>query len=64
MRLPPSAHLAIAHYDNLDDEKFLFKNEITVEQVLKFTHTNAKDIIAMGFDLTKTFIFSDFGYVG
>ena len=50
--------------DGLDDEKFLFKNELTVEQVLKFTHTNAKDIIAIGFDLAKTFIFSDFGYVG
>jgi tryptophanyl-tRNA synthetase len=25
---------------------------------------NAKDIIACGFDVTKTFIFSDFEYVG
>ncbi|KIM30163.1 hypothetical protein M408DRAFT_328254 [Serendipita vermifera MAFF 305830] len=47
-----------------DDEKFLFKSELTVEQVLKFSQTNAKDIIAIGFDLAKTFIFSDFGYVG
>ena len=25
---------------------------------------NAKDIIALGFDVNKTFIFSDFGFVG
>lgn len=29
-----------------------------------FSKTNAKDIIAIGFDPKKTFIFSDFEYVG
>lgn len=47
-----------------DDEKFLFKPALTVEDVHKFTLENAKDIIAVGFDLQKTFIFSDFKYMG
>lgn len=35
-----------------------------MEQVRKFTRENAKDIIALGFDVEKTFIFSDLDYVG
>lgn len=47
-----------------DDEKFLFKQELKVPDVKKFTKANAKDIIAVGFDVKKTFIFSDFEYMG
>ncbi|KIM53700.1 hypothetical protein SCLCIDRAFT_1222567 [Scleroderma citrinum Foug A] len=47
-----------------DDEKFLFKHELKVEQTHEFGRRNARDIIAVGFDLKKTFIFSDFDYVG
>ncbi|TQS31976.1 hypothetical protein Golomagni_07726, partial [Golovinomyces magnicellulatus] len=47
-----------------DDEKFLFSEKRTVEEVMGYTRTNAKDIIAIGFDPKKTFIFSDFEYVG
>lgn len=47
-----------------DDEKFLFKPELKVEQVRKFARANAKDIIAVGFPLDRTFIFSNFDYVG
>ncbi|OJA07606.1 hypothetical protein AZE42_06268 [Rhizopogon vesiculosus] len=47
-----------------DDEKFLFKHELKAEQTQQFSRSNAKDIIAMGFDVNKTFIFSDFEYVG
>ncbi|KAL4065295.1 hypothetical protein J3A83DRAFT_4375820 [Scleroderma citrinum] len=47
-----------------DDEKFLFKHELKVEQTHEFARRNARDIIAVGFDLDKTFIFSDFDYVG
>lgn len=47
-----------------DDEKFLFKHELKAEQTLQFSRSNAKDIIAVGFDVKKTFIFSDFEYVG
>ncbi|KAJ6546964.1 hypothetical protein B0H19DRAFT_1163222 [Mycena capillaripes] len=47
-----------------DDEKFLFKHELKVEQTKAFARQNARDIIAVGFDLSKTFIFSDYSYVG
>ncbi|TFY74407.1 hypothetical protein EWM64_g9605 [Hericium alpestre] len=47
-----------------DDEKFLFKHELKPEQTYKFAFQNAKDIIAVGFKLEKTFIFSDYDYVG
>jgi tryptophanyl-tRNA synthetase len=45
-----------------DDEKFLWK-DITVEEANKYSYENAKDIIACGFDMSKTFIFSDFDYM-
>ncbi|KAF8917036.1 hypothetical protein CPB85DRAFT_1287312 [Mucidula mucida] len=47
-----------------DDEKFLFKHELKVEQTKEFSRMNAKDIIAVGFDMSKTFIFSNYEYVG
>jgi len=47
-----------------DDEKFLFKQNLTIENVKGFARNNAKDIIAMGFDVKKTFIFSDLDYMG
>jgi tryptophanyl-tRNA synthetase len=47
-----------------DDEKFLFKPALSIEDVKKFYVSNAKDIIAVGFDPKKTFIFSDIGYMG
>jgi len=46
-----------------DDEKYLFK-DLTVEQVRKMALDNVKDIIALGFDMEKTFIFCDFDYIG
>lgn len=46
-----------------DDEKFLFKPKLTIEDVKKFYVENAKDIIAVGFDPKKTFIFSDINYM-
>ena len=47
-----------------DDEKFLFKHELKPEQTYEFSRQNAKDIIAVGFKLEKTFIFSNLNYVG
>jgi len=47
-----------------DDEKFLFKHELKVEQTKAFSRQNARDIIACGFKLEKTFIFSNYDYVG
>eukprot|EP01097_Dermamoeba_algensis_P000085 TRINITY_DN1026_c0_g1_i1.p1 TRINITY_DN1026_c0_g1~~TRINITY_DN1026_c0_g1_i1.p1 ORF type:complete len:399 (-),score=106.60 TRINITY_DN1026_c0_g1_i1:134-1330(-) len=46
-----------------DDEKFLWK-DITTEQAYSYTRENAKDIIAIGFDINKTFIFSNMKYIG
>lgn len=46
-----------------DDEKFLWK-DLTVEEANRLAIENAKDIIACGFDVDKTFIFSDFNYIG
>ncbi|KAJ6620253.1 tryptophanyl-tRNA synthetase [Mycena sp. CBHHK59/15] len=47
-----------------DDEKFLFKHELKVEQTKAFARQNARDIIAVGFNLKRTFIFSDYSYLG
>lgn len=47
-----------------DDEKYLFSEKRTIEEVQGYCSSNAKDIIAIGFDPAKTFIFSDFDFVG
>ncbi|KAM4690731.1 tryptophan--tRNA ligase, cytoplasmic [Rhinophrynus dorsalis] len=46
-----------------DDEKYLWK-DLTIEKAHQYTIENAKDIIACGFDVNKTFIFSDLDYMG
>jgi len=46
-----------------DDEKFLWK-DLTVEEANRLAYENAKDIIACGFDINKTFLFSNFDYMG
>ena len=45
-----------------DDEKFLWK-DVSVEETYQLAYENAKDIIALGFDEQKTFIFSDLDYI-
>ena len=45
-----------------DDEKFLWK-DLSVEEAHRLAFENAKDIIAVGFDEEKTFIFSDIAYM-
>ncbi|KAF2475237.1 Nucleotidylyl transferase [Lindgomyces ingoldianus] len=42
-----------------DDEKFLFKEKLTQPEVYQFARDNAKDIISIGFDVKKTFIYID-----
>jgi len=44
-------------------EKFLWK-DLTLEETQRLAIENAKDIIAVGFDLKKTFIFTDTQYIG
>ncbi|MBI4399126.1 tryptophan--tRNA ligase [Candidatus Micrarchaeota archaeon] len=45
-----------------DDEKFLFKPDLNVEDTNSMAYENALDIIALGFNPKKTFIFSDIDY--
>ena len=45
-----------------DDEKFLWK-DFTLDECHRLALENAKDIIACGFDVNKTFIFSDLDYM-
>jgi len=47
-----------------DDEKFLWKEHLALEECNRLAYENAKDIIACGFDVNNTFIFSDMDYIG
>jgi len=47
-----------------DDEKFFFKGDYTLEQYTKYGIENCKDILALGFDPERTFIFLDTEYMG
>ncbi len=40
-----------------DDEKFLFKQELTLEDTRRFAYENALDVVALGFEPDKTEIF-------
>lgn len=42
-----------------DGSRYLFSEKKTIEEVQGYCASNAKDIIAIGFDPAKTFIFSD-----
>ncbi|XP_053380677.1 tryptophan--tRNA ligase, cytoplasmic-like [Mercenaria mercenaria] len=46
-----------------DYETFLVKDNMPLEEANRLAHENAKDIIAFGFDVKKTFIFSDLEYI-
>jgi tryptophanyl-tRNA synthetase len=46
-----------------DDEKFVFNQNLSLETTIKMGKENIKDIIAVGFDPEKTFIFSDVDYI-
>lgn len=47
-----------------DDEKFLFKPELTFEEAQKWTYENMLDIIALGFDPKKTHFLIDTKHAG
>ncbi|KAH7376933.1 tryptophanyl-tRNA synthetase [Plectosphaerella cucumerina] len=47
-----------------DDEKFLFSEKLSIEDVKGFSKTNVKDILAVGFNPDRTFVFSDYDYMG
>ncbi|KAF2871600.1 tryptophanyl-tRNA synthetase [Massariosphaeria phaeospora] len=42
-----------------DDEKFLFKEKLKQPEVYQYARGNAMDIISIGFDVKKTFIYID-----
>ena len=45
-----------------DDEKFFVKKDLSFEDSIKYSEDNILDLIALGFDPKKTFIFEDFVY--
>jgi len=46
-----------------DDEKFFFK-DLKIDECQRLAWENTKDIIAIGFDVNKTFVFQDTQYIG
>ncbi|MCD4740818.1 tryptophan--tRNA ligase [archaeon] len=50
------------YFQMTDDEKFLFGQVPTLEESNSLAYENALDVIAMGFDPDKTFIFTDTDY--
>ena len=46
-----------------DDEKYLYRPEASLEEIQYFAKENIRDIIACGFDVNKTFIFTDTSYI-
>lgn len=50
------------YFQMTDDEKFLFKPKLSIEDTNKLAYENALDVIALGFDPKKTIIFSDIDY--
>ena len=45
-----------------DDEKFLFKKDLSLEEANRLAYENALDVLAIGFDPKKTKIFVDSDY--
>lgn len=45
-----------------DDEKFFIKEKLNFKEAIEFSQDNILDLIALGFDPKKTFIFEDFVY--
>eukprot|EP01056_Protomagalhaensia_sp_Gyna25_P006020 Protomagalhaensia_sp_Gyna_25__6019@NODE_946_length_2366_cov_160_086377_g752_i0_p1_GENE_NODE_946_length_2366_cov_160_086377_g752_i0NODE_946_length_2366_cov_160_086377_g752_i0_p1_ORF_typecomplete_len398_score86_30tRNAsynt_1b/PF00579_25/4_9e68_NODE_946_length_2366_cov_160_086377_g752_i0551248 len=46
-----------------DDEKFIFNEDLTLEETHRLACENSKDILALGFDLDRTFIFRNLDYI-
>jgi tryptophanyl-tRNA synthetase len=52
------------YFQMTDDEKFLFNDNLELEQTIALTYENALDVIACGLDPDKTHIFSDTDNIG
>ena len=46
-----------------DDEKYLYNPQLKLEDTIHMARENIKDILAFGFDVKKTFIYTDFTYM-
>ena len=46
-----------------DDEKFIHSPNLSLKECQRFALENALDIIAIGFDMQKTFIFADTEFI-
>ncbi len=55
---------AIVVIQMTDDEKYYFKESLSLDEANRLTRQNAKDIIACGFNPKKTWIFSNLETVG
>lgn len=55
---------AIVIIQMTDDEKYYFKDSLSLDEANRLTRENAKDIIACGFNPQKTWIFSNLETVG
>lgn len=51
------------YFQITDDEKFLFKDDLSLEEAKKYAYENILDIIALGFNPEKTHIFLDTEYI-
>jgi tryptophanyl-tRNA synthetase len=52
------------YFQMTDDEKFLHRDDLTLEETVALTYENALDVIACGLDPEKTHIFSDTEHIG
>jgi tryptophanyl-tRNA synthetase len=50
------------YFQMTDDEKYLSRDELSIKEAMGFSYENALDVIALGFDPKKTYIFSDLEY--
>lgn len=50
------------YFQMTDDEKYLYREELSLKDAISFSYDNALDVIALGFDPKKTYIFSDIEY--
>lgn len=50
------------YFQITDDEKYMHRRDLTLEQTHAFAYDNALDFIAQGFDPEKTFVFTDIDY--
>ena len=51
------------YFQMTDDEKFLHREDLTLEEAVGLTYENALDVIACGLDPEKTHIFSDTDHI-